>query len=59
MSTLYFAAAMRDNSGGNVIGAELVLAKVVSARRNRADAGLADYAEIPGGLYPDRRLAAF
>ena len=49
MSTLYFAAAMRDNGGGKVIGAELVPAKVATARRNLADAGLSDYAEIREG----------
>jgi len=49
MSTLYFAAAMRDNGGGRVIGAELVPAKVAAARANLAEAGLADYAEIREG----------
>jgi predicted O-methyltransferase YrrM len=49
MSTLYFAAAMRDNGGGTVIGSELVPAKVAAAKRNLADAGLADYAEIREG----------
>jgi predicted O-methyltransferase YrrM len=49
MSTLYFAAAMRDNGGGTVIGSELVPAKVAAARRNLADAGLSDYAEIREG----------
>jgi predicted O-methyltransferase YrrM len=49
MSTLFFAAAMRDNGGGKVIGAELVPAKVATARRNLADAGLADYTEIREG----------
>ena len=49
MSTLYFAAAMRDNGGGRVIGSELVPAKVATARRNLADAGLASYAEIREG----------
>jgi len=49
MSTLYFAAAMRDNGGGTVIGSELVPAKVATARRNLADAGLSNYAEIRGG----------
>lgn len=49
MSTLYAAAAMRDNGGGRVIGAELVPAKVAAARRNLADAGLTDYAEIREG----------
>src|ERR1700746_3197495 len=45
MSTLYFAAAMRDNGGGTVIGSELVPAKGAAARRNLADAGLADFAQ--------------
>lgn len=49
MSTLYFAAAVRDNGGGMVIGSELVAAKVEAARHNLAEAGLADYAEIRQG----------
>ena len=49
MSAIYFAAAMRDNGGGTVIGSELVLEKVTTARRNLADAGLADYADIREG----------
>ncbi|WP_406636660.1 O-methyltransferase [Amycolatopsis sp. WGS_07] len=49
MSTLYAAAAVRDNGGGTVIGAELVPAKIAAARRNLADAGLAGYAEIREG----------
>ena len=49
MSALYFAAAVRDNGGGQVIGAELVQAKVDVARRHLADAGLADYADIRVG----------
>ncbi|MGB6385333.1 MAG: class I SAM-dependent methyltransferase [Terriglobales bacterium] len=49
MSTLYFAAAMRDNGGGTVIGSELVSAKVATAKRNLREAGLADYAEIREG----------
>jgi predicted O-methyltransferase YrrM len=49
MSTLYFAAAMRDNGGGKVIGSELVPAKVATAKRNLVEAGLADYAEIREG----------
>lgn len=49
MSALYFAAAMRDNGGGLVIGAEVVPAKVATARQNLADAGLADYADIRTG----------
>ena len=38
MSTLYFAAAIRDNGSGAVIGSE----KVATGRRNLAEAGLAD-----------------
>lgn len=49
MSTLYFAAAMRDNGGGLVIGAELVPKKVATARRNLAEAGLAQFADIREG----------
>lgn len=49
MSTLYFAAAMRDNGGGTVIGSEIVPAKVQAAKRNLAEAGLADCAEIREG----------
>jgi predicted O-methyltransferase YrrM len=49
MSAIYFAAAMRDNDGGTVIGSELVPEKVATARRNLADAGLGDYADIREG----------
>lgn len=46
MSALYFAAAMRDNGGGEVIGAELVAAKAATAQRNLAAAGLENYVDI-------------
>jgi predicted O-methyltransferase YrrM len=46
MSTLYFAAAMRDNGGGHVIGSELVPEKATTARHNLADAGLAEFVDI-------------
>jgi predicted O-methyltransferase YrrM len=49
MSTLYFAAAMRDNGGGKVIGSEIVPAKVAAARHNLADADLSKYVEIREG----------
>jgi predicted O-methyltransferase YrrM len=49
MSALYFATAVRDNGGGTLIGSELVPAKVEEARKNLAEAGLADYAEIRQG----------
>jgi predicted O-methyltransferase YrrM len=48
-STLYFAAALRDNGGGTVIGSEIVPEKVATARRNLADAGLAELVEIREG----------
>ena len=49
MSAIYFAAAVRDNGGGLVIGSEFVPAKVEVARRNLDDAGLAEYADIRAG----------
>lgn len=49
MSALYFAAAVRDNGGGLVIGSELVPAKAETARRNLAEAGLGDYVDIRVG----------
>lgn len=49
MSTLYFAAAVRDNGGGMVIGSEFVLTKARAARRNLADAGLADLVDLREG----------
>src|SRR5271155_255974 len=49
MSAIYFSAAMHDNGGGTVIGSELVPEKVTTAKRNLADAGLAEYADIREG----------
>jgi predicted O-methyltransferase YrrM len=49
MSALYFAAAIRDNGGGKVIGSEIVPAKADAARRNIAEAGLAPWVEIREG----------
>jgi predicted O-methyltransferase YrrM len=49
ISTLYLAAAIRDNGGGTVIGSELEPGKVVAARRNIAEAGLSNFAEIREG----------
>lgn len=46
VSTIYFAAALRDNGGGMVIGSEIVPEKVAAAERNLARAGLLDFAEI-------------
>jgi predicted O-methyltransferase YrrM len=49
MSTLYLAAAVRDNGGGQVIGSEIVAEKVAIARRNLEDAGLAGLVDIRQG----------
>jgi predicted O-methyltransferase YrrM len=49
VSTLYFAAAVRDNGGGTVIGSEIVPDKAAAARANLADAGLAELADIRTG----------
>jgi predicted O-methyltransferase YrrM len=49
MSALYFAAAMRDNGGGLVIGSELVPSKAETARANLAEAGLDSYVDIRVG----------
>ncbi|MFI2241460.1 O-methyltransferase [Streptomyces chrestomyceticus] len=49
MSTLYAAAAVRDNGGGTVIGSEIVPAKVATAERNLATAGLSAYVDIREG----------
>ena len=46
VSAIYFAAAVRDNGGGTVIGAEIVPEKAATARRNLAEAGLAEFADI-------------
>src|SRR5580658_6074128 len=48
-STLYLAAAMRDNGGGRVIGAEIVPEKIQAAQRNLEAAGLAAFVEIRAG----------
>ena len=48
-STLYLAAALRDNGGGQVIGAEIVPAKIATARRNLREAGLSELVEIRAG----------
>jgi predicted O-methyltransferase YrrM len=49
VSTLYLAAAVRDNGGGIVIGTENELTKVAAARANFAEAGLADFVELRAG----------
>ncbi len=49
MSALYFAAAVRDNGGGQVIGSELVAKKAETARRNLTEAGLETFVDIRVG----------
>jgi predicted O-methyltransferase YrrM len=49
ISTLYLAAAVRDNGGGSVIGSELQPAKAERARAHLAEAGLGEIAEVRVG----------
>lgn len=49
VSTLWLAAAVRDNGGGRVIGTELVPEKARRAQANLEEAGLASFAEIRVG----------
>ncbi|CAN1212582.1 Glr0328 protein [Tumidithrix helvetica PCC 7403] len=49
ISTIYLAAAVRDNGGSLVIGTEIVPEKVAQARKNIAEAGLENYVEIREG----------
>jgi predicted O-methyltransferase YrrM len=46
ISTIYLAAAIRDNGGGRVIGSELAPNKRERALAHLAEAGLADFAEV-------------
>jgi predicted O-methyltransferase YrrM len=49
ISTLYLAAAMKDNGGGRVIGTEFEPSKVSRARENIAAAGLSEFVEVRAG----------
>jgi predicted O-methyltransferase YrrM len=49
ISTIYMAAALRDNGGGHLIGSDFEQAKVQKARQNLAAAGLSDLVEIREG----------
>ncbi len=49
ISTIYLAAALRDNGGGQLIGSELEPAKVARARAHIDAAGLGDLVEIREG----------
>ncbi len=46
ISTTYFAAAVKDNGGGIVIGSELNPEKHAIASQNLADAGLSEFVDI-------------
>jgi predicted O-methyltransferase YrrM len=49
VSAIYLAAAVADNRTGHVVSTELSAAKVVAARANLAEAGLADHVTILAG----------
>jgi|HubBroStandDraft_2_1064218.scaffolds.fasta_scaffold272394_2 predicted O-methyltransferase YrrM len=49
ISTIYLAAAVADNGAGHVVSTELSAAKIVAARANLAEAGLADHVTILPG----------
>lgn len=49
ISTLYLAAALRDNGGGHLITSEFETSKVVRARQNLVDGGLIDLIEFREG----------
>ena len=49
VSTLYLAAAVRDNGGGSVIATEYEPAKAAAARANFAAAGLAGFIDLREG----------
>jgi predicted O-methyltransferase YrrM len=49
VSTIYLAAAVRDNGGGVVIGSEIEPCKIAKARGHIEEAGLSDQVEIREG----------
>ncbi len=49
VSTLYLAAAVRDNGGGTVIGTEILPEKADVARANFAEAGVSDFIDLRVG----------
>jgi predicted O-methyltransferase YrrM len=49
ISTIYLAAAVRDNGVGHVLSTELSATKIAAAGRNLAEAGLADAVTILPG----------
>lgn len=53
VSTIYLAAAVRDHGGHKVISTERNPRKVEQARKNVAEAGLAEFVEIREGDAPE------
>ena len=49
VSTVYLAAALRDNGGGQLVGSELEPGKVARAREHLEAAGLSDLVDIRAG----------
>jgi predicted O-methyltransferase YrrM len=49
ISTIYLAAALRDNGGGHLVGSEMEPAKIARARAHLDAAGLADLVDIRAG----------
>lgn len=49
ISTIYLAAALRDNGGGHLIGSEIEPSKVARAKANIEAAGLSDLVDIREG----------
>lgn len=49
ISTLYLAAALRDNGGGSLVSSEFEPSKVARAREHLAEGGLAELVEIREG----------
>lgn len=49
LSTLYMAAALRDNGGGRLIGSEFEPSKIAKAREHLAEGGVNDLVEIREG----------
>jgi predicted O-methyltransferase YrrM len=49
ISSLYIAAALRDNGGGRLISSEFEPDKIARAQRNLEDAGVADLVDIRAG----------
>lgn len=49
ISTLYLAAALRDNGGGRLIGSEFEPSKVTRARQHLVEGGVGDLVEIREG----------